>query len=42
LLRTLDDALYRAKTSGRNHVEALRFTHQNEPPVPPTEGSSHQ
>jgi diguanylate cyclase (GGDEF)-like protein len=42
LLRTLDDALYRAKTRGRNHVEALRFTHQNEPPVPPTEGSSHQ
>ncbi|HRS04361.1 MAG TPA: diguanylate cyclase, partial [Treponema sp.] len=42
MLRTLEDALYRAKTRGRNHVEALKFIHQNEPPVPPTEGSSHQ
>jgi len=42
LLRTLDDALYRAKTRGPNHVEALRFMYQNELPTPPSEGSSHQ
>jgi diguanylate cyclase (GGDEF)-like protein/PAS domain S-box-containing protein len=42
LLRTLDDALYRAKTKGRNHVEALRFMPQSERPVPPTEESSLQ
>ncbi|AEJ20753.1 diguanylate cyclase [Gracilinema caldarium] len=42
LLRTLDDALYRAKTKGRNHVESLRFMYQSEQPVPPTEGFSHQ
>lgn len=42
LLRILDDALYRAKTKGRNHVEALRFIPQNGPPVPPSEGSSLQ
>ena len=42
LLRILDDALYRAKTKGRNHVEALRFIPQNGPPVPPSEGFSLQ
>ena len=40
LLRMVDDALFRAKTRGRNHVEALRFIHQSEMQDPPTEGSS--
>ena len=38
LLRTVDDALYRAKTKGENHVEVLRFIHPSERPVPPSEG----
>ncbi|WP_304221996.1 diguanylate cyclase [Gracilinema caldarium] len=40
LLRMVDDALFRAKTRGRNHVEALKFIHQSEMQDPPTEGSS--